>query len=431
MSTAQTADRDIYARRESEARSYCRSFPASFVKAQGSIQTDDTGKEYIDFLAGCSSLNYGHNDPDMKAALIEHIAGDGVTHALDMHTGPKQAFLQAFEEIILRPRGMDYKVMMTGPTGTNAVEAAMKLARKVTGRKNIIAFTNGFHGMTMGALSCTGNAGKRAGAGGGSLCGVARMPYEGAFGPDVDSLALIEQMLENPSSGIDAPAAFIIEPVQGEGGLNAASAEFLQGLAALAKKHGALLIADDIQAGCGRTGTFFSFEGMGIEPDLVPMAKSFSGMGLPFAALLMKPELDIWKPAEHNGTFRGNTHAFVTARVALEKFWKDKSFEESVKRKGQMLEKRLNAIAARIPGARLKGRGMMQGIDMGSGDLAGAICATCFEHGLLIETSGAHDEVVKVLAPLTTEDAVMARGLDILEIAVRTHVDGTSKIAAE
>ncbi|WP_135501984.1 diaminobutyrate--2-oxoglutarate transaminase [Roseovarius aestuariivivens] len=430
MSTDKEHKFEIFSRRESQVRSYCNSFPTSFVKAKGSIMTDDQGREYIDFLAGCSSLNYGHNDPDMQAALIEHIQSDGVTHGLDMYTDTKARFLEAFEDIILKPRDMDHKVMMVGPTGTNAVEAAMKLARKVTGRRNIIAFTNGFHGMTLGALSCTGNAGKRAGAGGGPICGTSRMPFEGAFGDDVDTLKQIELMLDNPSSGIDAPAAFIVEPVQGEGGLNAASPEWLKGIADLAKKHGALLIVDDIQAGCGRTGTFFSTEGMGFQPDMITLAKSFSGMGLPFAALLVKPELDIWKPAEHNGTFRGNTHAFVTARVALEKFWKDDSFSKDVIRKGKRLKERLAEIAEHVPNAKLKGRGMMRGIDVGSGDLAGAICAACFKKGVIIETSGAHDEVVKILAPLTTPDTVLEKGLDILADAVAEQI-ATAKLAAE
>ncbi len=429
MTTDPKRDTDIYTRRESEARSYCRNFPVEFGTARNATLTDSGGREYTDFLAGCSSLNYGHNDPDMKAALVEYITGEGITHALDMHTGPKAAFLETFERLILKPRGMDHKVMMTGPTGTNAVEAAMKLARKVTGRDTVIAFTNGFHGMTMGALAATGNAGKRAG-GGMALHGVVRMPFEGAI-EGVDSLAYITAMLENPSGGIDAPAAFLIEPVQGEGGLNAASAEFLKGIAALAKKHGALLIADDIQAGIGRTGPFFSFEGMGIEPDLIPLAKSLSGFGLPFAALLIRPDLDIWKPAEHNGTFRGNTHAFVTARVALEKFWADDAFQKQTEAKAAVLTERLKRIAVMIPGARVKGRGMMQGVDVGSGDLAGDICARCFRHGLVIETSGAHDEVVKVLAPLTIPQAQFEAGLDTIEAAVQDALANTTRIAAE
>ena len=426
-----SAETPIFERRESVVRSYCRDFDTVFTRASGAIMTDTQGREFIDFLAGCSSLNYGHNDPDMKTALVEHIAGDGIAHGLDMYTDTKAAFLEAFEKHILEPRGMTHRVMMTGPTGTNAVEAAIKLARKVTGRHNVIAFTNGFHGMTLGALAATGNAGKRKGAGQ-PLSGVTHMPYEGAFGADVDTLALIEAMLDNPSSGIDAPAAFLFEPVQGEGGLTAASNAWMQGIERIARKHGALLIADDIQAGTGRTGTYFSFEPAGISPDLIPQAKSLSGMGLPFAALLVKPEYDIWKPAEHNGTFRGNTHAFVTARVAIEKFWSDTAFEGEIAEKAAVLKDRLAAIArvlGRDAGA-LKGRGMMQGIDVGSGDLAGEICAECFRNGLIIETSGAHDEVVKVLAPLNIPAKDFERGLDILAAAA-AKVAGNKPIAAE
>ena len=430
MTTVTTAGPDVFERRESEARSYCRSFPTTFKSATNATLTDVDGRSYTDFLAGCSSLNYGHNDPDMKAALIDYIASDGVTHGLDMQTKAKAAFIETFERLVLKPRGMDHKIMFTGPTGTNAVEAAMKLARKVTGRQTIIAFTNGFHGMTMGALGATGNESKRNGAGGASLGDIARMPYEGAFGPDADTLTQIEILLDNPSSGYDAPAAFIVEPVQGEGGLNAASKEWMQGIARLARKHGALLIVDEIQAGIGRTGGFFSFDEFGIEPDLIPLAKSLSGMGLPLAVLLIKQEHDIWKPAEHNGTFRGNNHAFVTARVALEKFWSDGKFAGSVREKADYLEQRLDAMRMHVSGSRLKGRGMMRGIDFGSGDLAATICAECFRNGLIIETSGAEDEVVKVLAPLTIPAEQFAAGLDILENAIAAAVS-PNRIAAE
>lgn len=430
MTTVTTAGPDVFTRRESEARSYCRSFPTTFKSATNATLVDVDGRSYIDFLAGCSSLNYGHNDPDMKSALIDYIANDGVTHGLDMQTEAKAAFIETFERLILEPRGMDHKIMFTGPTGTNAVEAAMKLARKVTGRQTIIAFTNGFHGMTMGALGATANESKRNGAGGASLGDIARMPYEGAFGPDADTLAQIEILLDNPSSGYDAPAAFIVEPVQGEGGLNAASMEWMQGIARLAKKHGALLIADEIQAGIGRAGSFFASDDLGIEPDLIPLAKSLSGMGLPFAALLIKPEYDIWKPAEHNGTFRGNNHAFVTARVALEKFWSDGTFVEKIREKADYLEQRLEGMRSKIPGSRLKGRGMMRGIDVGSGELAETICGECFRNGLIIETSGAEDEVVKVLAPLTIPPDQFATGLDILENAIAAAVS-PNRIAAE
>jgi len=432
MTTEHSADKTVFERRESEARSYCRNFDTVFASASGSHMTDEDGKTYIDFLAGCSSLNYGHNDPDMKQALIDHITADGVAHGLDMYTAQKAAFLQAYEDIILKPRNMDYKVMMTGPTGTNAVEAAIKLARKVTGRRNVVSFTNGFHGMTMGALALTGNAGKRAGAGNscGGLCGVTHLPYDVAFGDGVDTLEQIRMMVNNPSSGVDKPAAFVFEPIQGEGGLNAASKEWIEGIGKLAKEIGALIIVDDIQSGCGRSGTYFAFEGMDIEPDMITQAKSLSGFGLPFAALLIKPEHDIWKPAEHNGTFRGNTHAFVTGRVALEKFWKTDDFQKELQEKAVMLTAGLQAVADAVPGSRLKGRGLMQGVDVLSGDLAGDICARCFEKGLIIETSGAHDEVVKVLAPLTTSTDTFRKGLSILLEATQEAVD-THKIAAE
>ncbi|WP_274425702.1 diaminobutyrate--2-oxoglutarate transaminase [Chelativorans sp. YIM 93263] len=429
MTTVKTDDKAIFERRESGARSYCRSFPTVFKKANGAILSDGEGREYIDFLAGCSTLNYGHNDPDMKAALIEHIQADGLAHGLDMHTNAKADFLEAFERIVLKPRNMDYRMMFMGPTGANAVEAALKIARKVTGRTNVISFTNGFHGVTLGALAATGNGYHRGGASI-PLSGVTRMPFEGSMGKDIDTADFLNRMLAEPSSGIDAPAAVILETVQGEGGLNAASREWVRRVAEIARSHGALLIVDDIQAGCGRTGPFFSFEEMGVEPDIITMAKSLSGFGLPFATLLVKPEHDVFGPAEHNGTFRGNNHAFVTARVALEKFWADNNFQETVLKRAAYLRSRLAETADRLPNTRLKGRGMMLGIDVGSGELAEDICSRCFRDGLVIETSGAHDEVVKVLAPLTIDEETFARGLDILDAAV-SEIAQSTKLAAE
>jgi len=424
-----TENRDIFERRESEARSYCRGMPALFASARGSELTDAEGRSWIDFLAGCSSLNYGHNDPDMKAALIDHISSDGIAHGLDLHTDTKGDFLRAFEEHILAPRDMDHRVMFTGPTGANAVEAAMKIARKVTGRTNVIAFTNGFHGVTMGALAATGNGYHRGGAGM-DKAGVTRMPFDG-YAEGVDSAALLDQMLSDASGGIDAPAAIMFETVQGEGGLNAASPEWVKRIAAIAKKHGALLIVDDIQAGVGRTGTFFSFEEMGVMPDIVTMAKSISGFGLPLALVLVRPEHDVFGPAEHNGTFRGNTHAFVTARVAIEKFWSGDAFQRELADKTALITDALGQVADLVPGARLKGRGLMQGVDVGSGDLAGEICARAYDKGLVIETSGNEDQVVKVLAPLTTPAETFRKGFNILLDATRDAVAERSKLAAE
>ena len=426
--SAAAPDTAIYERRESAVRSYSRAMPRQFNTAQGVWLHSENGGRYLDFLAGCSSLNYGHNHPILKQALLDYIDSDGIAHGLDLHTDAKAEFLAALEEVILEPRGLDYRAMFTGPTGTNAVEAAIKLARTVTGREMVIAFTNGFHGMTLGALACTGNAGKRGGAGV-PLSHVSHEPYDGYYGPDVDTAELLEQRLSDPSSGLDAPAAIIVETVQGEGGLNSASAKWMRAIAAIARKHGALLIVDDIQAGCGRTGTFFSFEEMGIEPDIVTLAKSLSGMGLPFALTLVRPELDQWSPGEHNGTFRGNNHAFVTAAAALRHFWADKAFSEDIRRRGEILALRLERIAERS-GLSTRGRGMMRGIDLGSGEAASAITQACFHSGLIIETSGAHDEIVKVLAPLTIDDELLNTGLDILERAVADELAPSLGVAA-
>ncbi|OIQ33709.1 MAG: diaminobutyrate--2-oxoglutarate transaminase [Alphaproteobacteria bacterium MedPE-SWcel] len=428
MSKDIASETSIYERRESNARSYCRSFTASFDTARGSELFTEDGTRYIDFLAGCSSLNYGHNDPDMKDALVEHILKDGITHGLDFHTEAKEAFLNTFNDLILAPRTMDHRVMFTGPTGANAVEAAMKIARKVTGRTNIISFTNGFHGVTMGALAATGNGYHRGGAGM-DKAGVTRMPFDG-YVDGLDSAALLDKMLSDPSGGIDTPAAILLETVQGEGGLNAASGAWVRKIAQIARDHGALLIVDDIQAGCGRTGTFFSFEEMGVTPDLVTMAKSVSGFGLPMALVLVRPDHDVFGPAEHNGTFRGNTHAFVTARVAIEKFWADDAFATELARKSELVTSALQEVAGHIPGAALKGRGLMQGVDVGSGELAAEICARAYELGLVIETSGPNDEVVKILAPITTSEATFCEGFAILSVAAR-DVIARAKIAAQ
>ena len=320
-------------------------------------------------------------------------------------------------------------IFKPGPTGTNAVEAALKLARNITGRENVIAFTNGFHGVSLGALAATGNQHHR-GAAGTSLPGVTRMPFDGYLGDELDTTYYLDKVLSDSSSGIDKPAAVLVETVQGEGGINAASAEWLRNLEKVCRAHDVLLIVDDIQAGCGRTGRFFSFEEAGIKPDIVTLSKSLSGYGLPFAIVLLKPELDQWKPGEHNGTFRGNTHAFVTARVAIEKFWADGTFEAELTRKENLIRDGLQNVANLIPGAYVKGRGLMQGVDVGSGELASAICGHAYENGLVIETSGPNDEVVKILAPLTTSDEIFAEGFAILERAAYA-VRGSVKLAAE
>lgn len=422
----------IFEEIESEVQSYARAFPRVFHRAQGEYLYDEDGKQYLDFLAGAGTLNYGHNNPVFKQKLLEYIEADGITHGLDLHTKAKAEFLQCFSEKILKPRDLNYVVQFTGPTGANAVEAAMKLARNIKGRGNIITFTNGFHGVSLGALAATGNSHHR-GAAGVELGGTSRAPYEGYLGDDMDTTAYLDKLLSDSSSGIDKPAAILVETVQGEGGINAASADWLRNLQATCHKHDALLIIDDIQAGCGRTGTYFSFEEAGIKPDIVTLSKSLSGYGLPFAVVLFRPELDLWKPGEHNGTFRGNNLAFVTAKAAIDHYWSDDSFSKEVKRKGRYMSQRLEKIVRDYGQGNFttRGRGMFQGINCINGKIAGEITQKAFKRGLMIETSGADDQVVKFLCPLTISDMNLKRGIDIVEQTIKEVCAGRTSIPEE
>jgi diaminobutyrate-2-oxoglutarate transaminase len=300
--------------------------------------------------------------------------------------------------------------MFPGPTGANAVEAALKLARKVTNRSQVGAFTNAFHGMSLGALSVTGSNSKRAAAGI-NLPGVDRYPYCGYFGPEIDTIALIRRQLDDSSSGYSLPAAFIVESVQAEGGLNVAESEWLRQLSAICQDYGIILIIDDIQAGCGRTGGFFSFQRAGISPDIICLSKSLSGLGLPLSMVMIREELDVWAPGEHNGTFRGNNHAFVTAKGALD-FWTPE-FEAQLSHLIAEMESQLSAISQRF-GLELCGLGMLRGLRMRDGALADAVCDRAFERGLLLETSGSRGEVVKIMPAITAAASSVSLGVNLI-----------------
>ena len=405
----------IIERLESNVRSYCRSFPTTFARAQGSWLEDSDGRRYLDFFAGAGVLNYGHNPAPLQERLVEYIQHGGVTHALDMTTEAKCALLEGMERLLFEPRGLNYKVMFPGPTGTNAVEAALKLARKVTGRTHVVAFTNGFHGMTLGSLALTGNRSKRAGAGV-PLNHVTRAAFDGFYGSEVDTMDMLEQLLRDGSSGLEPPAGFVLETVQAEGGINVVSKQWMQRLAALARRYDALLIVDDIQVGCGRTGPFFSFETLGVKPDIVCLSKSMSGYGLPLSLTLMRPELDVWDPGEHNGTFRGFNLAFVTALAALEHFWQDSTLTEQTQKKASIVSERLRQLARRFDGS-WRGRGLIQGVAFDDVEIAGAISAEAFKRNLIVETAGPDDEVLKLLPPLTVTESELQQGLDVIEEA--------------
>jgi diaminobutyrate-2-oxoglutarate transaminase len=414
---------ETFERLESNVRVYSRQYPTIFARARGTQLFDENGKAYLDFLANAGALNYGHNNPKLRAALLAYLSDDGVAQSLDMYTVAKRDFMEAFDTYLLKPRKLSYKMQFVGPTGTNAVEAALKLARKVTGRTTIAAFSNAFHGVSLGALSATANGSKRRGAHT-SLQDVIRLPYDRYFGETVDTMAQIRQCLTDPSGGFDAPAAFIVETVQGEGGLNTISRSWYQQLVALAREIGALVIVDDIQSGCGRTGSFFSFEPLmsdkqdGDAPDIVCLSKSISGFGIPMSLVLLKPDLDIWTSGEHNGTFRGNNLAFVTATAAIEQYWKDDTFGTQLAAKEKLVRRHLQDIVALIPGMFVKGRGLMQGIAFPQPELATEVMEEAFGRGLIIETCGPSDEVIKLLPPLTTSEDELTAGLTLLRQSV-------------
>ncbi|GAB3282579.1 diaminobutyrate--2-oxoglutarate transaminase [Parasphingorhabdus pacifica] len=409
---------DIFASLESEVRSYSRTWPTTFDRAVGSWLYGEDGTPYLDFFAGAGALNYGHNNPVLKRKLIEYIERDGVTHGLDQATAAKREFLETMNEKLLKPRGLDYKVQFPGPTGTNSVESALKLARKITGRESIISFTNAFHGMTLGSLSVTGNSMKRGGAGI-PLVHATPMPYDNYFEGQYPDFLYFERLLEDSGSGLNEPAAVIVETLQGEGGINSSRAEWLRGLYELCQKHGILLIVDDVQMGCGRTGPFFSFEEAGITPDIVCMSKSIGGYGLPMALTLVKSEHDVWEPGEHNGTFRGNNPSFVTATEALKEYWSDDKLEKATIAKGERVGQVLQEITEKHAGTLAKGRGLARGLGFDDPDLAGKVSKAAFDRKLILETSGPQSEVIKIMPPLTITEDELEQGLQILVESVQ------------
>ena len=407
----------IFETLESRVRGYIRSFPVIFETSKGAILKDEMGKEYIDFFAGAGTLNYGHNNDHVIKAMIEYLEHDGVLHGLDMATTAKKKFLEKFKSTILEPRNLDYKIQFTGPTGTNAIESALKLARTIKGRSNVVAFTNAFHGLSMGSLAVTGNEFYRDEAHI-SRSNVSFMPFDGYLGPDFNTLDYFRKALTDKSSGLDLPAAVIVETIQAEGGINVASPEWLKELSEICWEFDILLIVDDIQVGNGRSGDFFSFEEAGIKPDIITLSKAIGG-GLPLAMVLMRPDLDQWKPGEHTGTFRGNNLAFIASTQCLD-YWDNNDLSEAVKYKSKIMKEEIEKIAEKFPEleAKVRGRGMVYGLEIPEHNFGSEVSKKCFENGLIIELAGAEDQVVKFLPPLIIDEALLKEGISIVEKSI-------------
>lgn len=407
---------NIFEEHESEVRSYCRKYPVVFSKAKNAEMFDEDGTRYIDFLSVAGSMNYGHNNPVIKKAITDYLAEDHIINSLDMYTEAKRDFIDTIYNKILAPRDLDYKIMCCGSTGTNAVEAALKLARKCTKRRNVIAFGGAFHGMTLGSLAVTTDRISREGAGV-SLDDVTFAPYDGTDG--VEALNYLKWIIDDDHSGVDKPAAIILETIQAEGGINIASVEWLKGIRKYCTENGIILIVDDIQVGIGRSGSFFSFERAGIVPDMVVLSKSISGFGMPMSLLLLKPEFDLFRPAEHNGTFRGNNLAFVGGAAAL-KYFEENRLDDIAKKNGEIIEEALKDICSKYSFLDYRGIGMIWGIDFSRVDTTFALKCVheAFDKHLICEVAGRKDAVLKIMPPLTIDEETLREGLAVIKEVV-------------
>lgn len=405
---------------ESNVRSYPRKLPLAIAKAQGCWVTDVEGNEYLDCLAGAGTLALGHNHPAIIKSIQDTLASGLPLHTLDITTPLKDAFSEAL--LAHFPGGKDeYRLQFCGPTGADATEAAVKLAKTFTGRGNVISFSGGYHGMTQGSLALTGNLGAK-NAVPNLMPGVQFLPYPHEYRcplglggeAGVDALTYyFENFIEDVESGVVKPAAVILEAIQGEGGVVAGPAKWLRKIREVTEKHGILMIADEVQAGFCRSGKMFAFQHAGIEPDIVVMSKAVGG-SLPLAVLAIKKKFDAWQPAGHTGTFRGNQLAMATGYASL-RIMSEQDLAGNAQARGDFIRSELNRLAQEFPCiGNVRGRGLMIGIEivderrpadrMGSlpadAVLAAEIQKACFNNKLLLERGGRNGTVVRLLAPL-------------------------------
>ncbi|MGQ7958685.1 diaminobutyrate--2-oxoglutarate transaminase [Pseudomonas sp. SP16.1] len=411
--------------RESNARSYPRRIPLELKRAQGVYVEDSRGQVYIDCLAGAGTLALGHNHP-VTVEAIQKALGSGIPlHTLDLSTPIKDAFVQTLFELLPGEFAQDARIQFCGPTGADAVEAAIKLSRTASRQQTVLAFHGAYHGMTLGTLSLSGNLGPK-NALGGLLAGVQFLPYPhdyrcpfGLSGErSIDaSLHYIRHMLSDPESGITQPAAMILETVQGEGGVIPAPVRWLQGLRDITREHGIALILDEIQCGIGRTGDFFAFEHSGITPDVVTLSKAIGG-GLPLSVVVYRGELDQWQPGAHAGTFRGNQLAMAAGDATL-RFIRQEQLTAHVRNVGAQLQRLLQGLQAEFDWVGdVRGRGLMLGMEIvdpassdvlgrpaADGDRARRLQRACLERGLIVELGGRHGATVRFLPPLIISEA--------------------------
>ena len=400
---------------ESNVRWYCRRWPTVFTSAAGSVITDENGVEYLDFFAGAGALSYGHNNPLLVEAAIEHLRAGRLLHSLDTFTVEKRDFLETIQRTILAPRQLDMVVQTVGPTGATAVEAALQLAQRLTGHRAVLGFESGYHGMSYRAASISASmAGRETSA---HLKDFVALPYvKHVTDADVE---LLDATLRAPVNG-QRIGVVIIEPTQGEGGARAFDPAYLGAIRRITRELGILVIADEIQAGVGRTGPFFSFEGSSLDPDIICVSKSISGLGLPMAINLVRRDLDTWNPGEFSGTFRGNNLAFATSTAMMNHYWSDATLEKNTEQLATTVRNALEAMAEQHGAGHfsVRGNGLLCGLAVGDTELAADISRHAFERRLIVETCGPGYTVVKLLTPLVIDPALLDEGLRRLALAV-------------
>jgi diaminobutyrate-2-oxoglutarate transaminase len=407
--------------RESNARSYPRRLPVALASGDGVHVTDTEGRVFIDCLAGAGALALGHNHPVVKEALQQALRGGVPLQTLDLTTPVKQRFVDALFASLPESFAKNARVQFCGPSGADATEAAVKLVKTATGRRSMISFQGGYHGMTHGALSLTGCLDPKL-AVAGLMPDVHFMPYpyryRCPFGVGGDqghrlASAYLERALRDPNGGITPPAGLILEAVQGEGGVVPAADEWLREVRRITRELGIPLIVDEIQTGLGRTGALFAFEHAGVVPDVVLLSKAVGG-GLPLSVVVYNADLDRWGPGAHAGTFRGNQLAMAAGCATIE-YVREQGLDKHAAAMGERLQGRLRGLltSARCVGD-VRGRGLMVGVEIverdGAPDSCGArpaapamarrIQAEAFARGLILELGGRNDTVVRFLPPL-------------------------------
>jgi diaminobutyrate-2-oxoglutarate transaminase len=430
---------DRQERRESSARTYARHLPIVPVRADGMVVHGADGRAYLDCLSGAGSLALGHNHPVVHAAIRRVLDSGAPLHILDLATPIKDDFTDALFDVLpagLRDGGA--RVHFCGPSGADAVEAALKLTRIATGRRGLLAFTGGYHGMTAGALAATGHLDARTPAGAGDP-GLTRLPfpypYRAPLGADPDGVraaAFVGRLLDDPASGVTPPAALLVEPVQGEGGVLPAPDRWLRELRRISGAHGVPLIADEVQTGLGRTGALWGCEHAGVTPDVLVLAKAVGG-GLPLAVIVYRAELDSWAEGAHTGTFRGNQLAMAAGAATIRHIVEHRLAERAAS-VGDRLLRALDALRASHPGiGDVRGRGLMIGVELVDADaapdaggarpadprLARAVRAACLARGLIVELGGRHGAVLRLLPPLVITDAQADQVIDVIDQALR------------